>query len=459
MTISLGQPGRRIAAALFLSSLFISPAAAQEQGDLTRGQAKQIARQALQGGNPQLAGQLALALVRQAPADPEGHILVALAARDVGRLDLAEEAAIRAFELAGEGQGPRADQLRFDAAMLVADLHARREQYTRAQFWLRRADQAATDDRARELVRRAYLATDAKNPFDVQLRFGVKPSNNVNNGADTTIIMIGGLPFEISGSGQKLGGTEATAGVTLSYRIAESERSRTDVFGDLYYRRVWLDSEAAEIAPEAENSDFAYGAVALGVRHRRMIWPELGPSEATVGVGQSWYGGDELARWIELRLGQSVQLEDGERLRFGTVIRSEDRLDDSVNDAESLALTVDYDRRTWSAGLTVKNVWSDSGTVDHFATGVRLARSFGRIGPAETTVSISAENRVYHKFGAAADGRRDKAAALAATFTFPDYSVYGFAPQLSLAARKTWSNVDIYDRNEVSVGLTVVSRF
>jgi hypothetical protein len=396
--------------------------------------------------------------LQQNPKDAEALMIRALLRRGAGRLDEAEAAAGAAWRNA------EAPALRFEAAMLTADILARQEKFTRSQVWLRRADQAAPDDTRRAAAAQAYRAVAQRNPLQVSLRFGLKPSNNVNNGAETLQIDIGGLPFVLDDSGQQLGGWEGSAGVSLAYRLSESRTQRTDIVGDAFYRKVWLDSEAATLAPGVSGSDFDYGAIVGGLRHQRLIWPEVGPTSVTGVVGQSWYGGEALARWGEVQLGQTVKRGADSALRFGLQARVEKRLDDGINDSEALAATAEYlrslgDGSGYSVGATVRSVWSDSATVDNLAFGIGGSRSFGRIGAVEPRVSVTAETRDYRKWAATPGGREDRTLSLNLDLRWPEISYYGFVPQATLSARRTWSDVDIYDRNELSLGLTAVSRF
>ena len=73
----------------------------------------------------------------------------------------------------------------------------------------------------------------------------------------------------------------------------------------------------------------------------RVIWPELGVSRVTGLIGQSWYGGDALARWGEVQVSQVVRQGDAAQLTFGSVVRAEKRLDDDINSNRSLSLSVD----------------------------------------------------------------------------------------------------------------------
>ena len=456
--------GRLWAAFLCLAAAFLlsgTPSAAQtlEQSlTISVQQGRALARQAFQNGDLALADRLSTALMQRDPDDAEALMVRALAARAAGAFDIAEDAAAHAYRVSDN------PALRFDAAFLVADLKARSEQFTRAQFWLRRADNVAPDDRRRNVAARAYQNVSRRNPLNVQLRFTARPSNNVNNGAETLVIELGGLPFNLDPSGQQLGGYEASVGVSLAYRLFENETQKTEALAELFHRKIWLDSKAKDLVPDAEGSDYDYSVVITGIRHQRLIWPELGTSQVTGLFGQSWYGGDELARWGELQFSQTVRQSDVQQLRFGTTLRSEKRLDDDVNSSYSIALSGDLTRAvesggSFGVGATFKNVWSDSATVDLASVTLRANRSFGQIGAVSPRITTSVEQRNYHEFSSVSGGRDDTSLSLGIDATFPDINYYGFLPQISVQGRRTWSTVDIYDRNEFSIGLTAVSRF
>ncbi len=447
-------------ARVFLSLVFAAfawAAAAQEEVILTPEQVQVLAERAVQAGDFPAAERLSSLVLSGDPENPRALLTRAAVARAAGALDDAAELAARSHGLA---ENPA---VRFEAAMLVADVRARQERFTTSQIWLRRADQAAPDARRRDIAANAYRQVSRANPFSVQLRFTAQPSNNVNNGAETTVIEIGGLPFSLNPSGQQLGGYEANVGMSLGYRLNEDQTQRTDLLSELFYRKIWLDSEAEETAPNVRASDFDYGALVLGLRHSRLVWPDLGVTRATGLLGQSWYGGDELARWGELQLSQQVRQGDDAFLTFGTSMRRELRLDDDINSNYSLALSLDRaqvfgDGRV-SYGASVKNVWSNSNTVDNASVQLRGSWALGEVNGLRPTLTGSVERRNYHQFSTTGGTRRDTTASIGMTVVFPDVSYFGFAPQLEMRARRTWSNVDIYDRNAYSVGVTAVSRF
>ncbi len=453
-------------AASFFVCLFLvlagAPAVAQAPAEggtvLTTAQAKQVAVAAMNAGDVRVADAVSSAILAQDPDDPEMLLVRAVLARGVGDLETAEDAGMRAYRNSDNRQ------LRFQAAMLVADVLTQRESYTRAQIWLRRADQAAETNRQRSISANAYRQVRQRNPLSVELRFSARPSNNVNNGAENVVIEIGGLPFRLDESGQQLGGFEAEVGASLTYRLSESEIQRTEFLGDVFFRKVWLDSDAKAKAPGVNASDFDYGAIALGLRQVRLIFPETGVTTFTGILGQSWFGGEELSRWADVSARQVVRLAGNRSLTFGVRLRAEDRLDEDINSSRAVSVSADYRKRVESGGsygfgITLRNVWSDSATVDEFATGLRADRTFGQIGPIIPSLRARLENRNFHEFTATVDGRDDQLMTLEATAILPDVTFYGFVPQGSLRLRRTWSNVDIYDRNEFSFALTAISRF
>ena len=426
--------------------------------NLSTDQARAVTVNALRSGNPGVADAISSALLAQNPDDAQMLLVRAILARQAGRFDVAQEAASRAYA------NSESDAVSFESALVVADVLARDEKYLRSEFWLRRADQAASNEGQERAVERLFRQVNARNPLSIQLRFSARPSNNVNNGAEELVIEIGGLPFRLSDSGQQLGGYETSVGLSLGYRLSEDATQRTEALLELFHRDIRLDSDAKDDAPDVEGSDFDYSVVIVGLRQQRLIWPDLGPTSFTGLLGQSWYGEKKLARWFELSGRQSVRLADDRVLTFGATARTELRLDGDINDSKQFGLSVDYRQAiegagSFGLGATIRDIRSDSATVDRFSTEIRGDRVFGQIGPMVPRISLSLQNQNYHKFTSTIDGRQDRSATLGLSATFPDVRFYGFVPEASIRARKTNSNVDIYDRNEYSFGVTMVSRF
>lgn len=465
MSSSLCKQGSRLflAASFFLCACVIptlsvaqeaAPASAGATTEISIPQARELARRALAAGDIPVADAVSSAILADNPDDPQALLVRALIARGVGRIDEAYTAVVRAWRNA------EIPALRFDIAMLAADIQARRENFTSAQIWLRRADQLAPDAQRRQVVGNAFRQVSRRNPLSVQLRFSARPSNNVNNGAEFSEFEFIGLPFSVA---EQLSGYEIATGVSLAFRLSESETQKTELLGDLYFRKIWLSSDAKDKEPTAKGSDFDYGVLTLGVRQQRLIWPDVGPSRATALVGQSFYGGEALARWFEVQLGQTVAQGERGALNFGATMRTEKRLDSDINSSNALGLSADVSRRieggSFTYGAALKNVWSDSATTDHFATSLRASRSWRDVAGMRPTLRGTLEHRNYTEFTSLVDGREDISVSIGLDVVWPDVSFYGFSPQVSAQARRVFSNVELYDRNEYSVGLTAVSRF
>lgn len=424
---------------------------------LTLAETRAAARAAALSGDFPRAQALARDLLAADPQDPEGLLVMALLARLSGDAPASGEAAARAWAAA------ETPAQRYDAAMLAAGAASLQGRHGRAQLWLRRADQFAPSPKARDLVARTYAEAARRNPLRLRFSFSVRPSSNVNNGAETTEIEIGGVTFGLDDSGQELSGGEATAGLSLAWRLSEDRTHRTELLGEVFLREVWLSDDARAAAPGVSGSDFDQAAVIAGLRHSRLIWPGLGPTQVTGLVGKSWYGGDDYARWTELQFGQTVARGPDAAWRLGLTLRDENRLDDPVNDSVSVGLRADYQWRAdglrTALGASLRDIRSDSSTVDSLAFGLHASREFASLGGALPALSASAETRDYRDWIATPGGRRDDSLSLGLDLTWPEASWYGFVPRLSLDARRVWSNVDIYDRTRVSVGLTAVSRF
>ena len=179
-----------------LLSWAMAPGASLADTVVSLDQANDLAQQALAQNDFAAADQLTSAVLAQRPSDARALIVRAILLRNARQFDEARRAASSAWENA------ETKAARYDAAILAADINNLQGRYTRAQFWLRRADQAAFLPEQKQLVAQSYAAVRQRNPLQVNLRFSLKPSNNVNNGAETTVIDIGGLPLEPGGRGR-----------------------------------------------------------------------------------------------------------------------------------------------------------------------------------------------------------------------------------------------------------------
>ena len=156
---------------------------------------------------------------------------------------------------------------RMRASLLIADQYAASDHPFLARLWLRRAFELAPDSQTRTAIALMGRRISSANPLSLSAQISVAPSNNVNNVGKTNIIMIGGLPFSFGGNARPLSGIDASAAFSATYRLGQSPTFLTEAFAEASFRKVWLDSDAAEIAPDVGSTDFDQLGLSLGLRH------------------------------------------------------------------------------------------------------------------------------------------------------------------------------------------------
>lgn len=401
---------------------------------------------------------IAIPISKLGRTEGEAFLNIAKIALRNGQIEAAGEMAAKAYSKA------KINGIKYEAAMIAAQSAIADERLTAAQLWLRRADQFAPNPRAKAIVAKAYRGVAVQNPFSFQFQFAAGPSDNVNNGTDNTIIIIGGLPFEVGSGEGPLDGFEAEVGLTFGYRLAQSRTQKTSVLAQLFQRRVWLSDESRAEAPDVDAADYENTSLVVGLQHDTILWPEIGPSGLGVFAGQGWYARETLSNWVELQVKQDFRLKNGGAIRVNLSGRSENRLDDAARSSTSVR-----GGATWrsaskkglarSLGFSLGETWSESALVDKTTIGLNASHSLGTIGPLNARIEASLSSTDFRKWSVTSDGRIDDSANLTLSATIPDLQFFGFIPRFNIGLRHTDSNVDIYDREEFSFGLTGQSRF
>ena len=439
------------------------PAAAQDGAVLTPDQVRAASVAALEAGDLPAATAFAQGLLIRDPDDVTALIVLSRAALATGDFDTARTAGARAYAAAGDNDS------RFIAARLTARAHAEDRQDTRAQFWLRRARQYAPTDNAAASVAEDYRFLARRNPLSVRLRFGIAPSNNVNNGSIRETSQLFGLPFEfeLSGAARALSGIEYTAGVSGRYRLAISDNAVTYATAGLNLRSYTLSSDAKEQAPEAEGSDFSDANLSLGLSHRRILAQNLPPTDFSASIGQGWYGGDPYTRFLSLGVGQEVELGEADSLEARLTWRQTAYLDDDpgLRPDTTTALSLGWqhgfangDRISVTGGYRVND--SDDLNRDYTARTVDL--SYDRAEPfagLRLGFDLGYEERIYANSRLAGGERRDDVWTGGVTAEFTQVEYYGFRPVARVEASQGESNVDLFDRGGVSLRFDLVSAF
>lgn len=395
------------------------------------------------------------------PAGAEGSaggLIAAVAAAETARAG----AAIAIAEQIWREPFSRAERLR--AALVIADYHASNRRFLIAKFWARRAYALGASPQERQAVAGLYKRIEAASPISVSARLSFAPSSNVNNGGETKIIVIGGFPFVFGDSSLRLSGIEATGGATLSYKINQTSRSLTEAYGDVSFRKVWLDSRSGDLAPEVSNSDFDQLGLSAGLRHSWQATPALGPTSASLSFGRGYVAGAQVTDWRAIELRQVVFQGDQRSLGLSFAARADDRLDTAINSSTSRRIGATYQQglaggQALTFQIAANDVNSNSALVwkDEASASVSIGRI--RLGPIEAAAGLDAAIADYPGWILTPGGRRDVSTGLSLEVTYGAISVLGFSPTVVLSARHTDSNIDVFDRQSLSVGFSISSNF
>ena len=482
---------RRRAAGLALAALLAwgvpsaqsqtPPDAAQAAG-LTSADMRVLAQQLLLAGRPSDAGQVLNALLARDARDADALILGAQAALDQGQ-------PAAAADLAARGYGAAQDRTqRFVAARLAALAHATLQQDTRAQFWLRLARQAAPDQANADAVAQDYALLRSRNPFSFQLSFGISPSNNINNGSRSDTVRIGPFVSTLSESAKPLSGVQFDAGVTLRYRLTETERAQTTATVDISTTTYALSQTARDALQRdiataigdtsglpRRGSDFAYTEASVSLIHRRILRDGLDPTSLTLQVGRSWYGGDPYQIFVGGAAVQTFALSESEQLRLDAFYRYSFADQPNRTDAFGLPITYDdvsnaglglgYVRATEagnvaSLGLSYRVSNSDNAENDfaswRLSTGLDLGQPVLDV---RFGFGAQFEERKYDRSAYTTGIRRDRIVTGQVTALLDGVEYFGFTPAFTLSAGRTFSKAERFDTEFATVGVDLRSAF
>lgn len=466
---------KRLIAALLLA-LWPLAAGAQVQ-EFTPPQMRGLAVQALRAGDIPAALDFAHALLQRDGFDAVALYVQAEALLLLGQYQPAARSAAEAFRQAPHGP------LRFDAGRVAALANARAERLTAAQYWLRRALPEAPDLEARQAVIRDFQAVRSQNPLSLSGSFGLSPMANVNGGSPADVIYIAGLPFPFlpSPDAQPLSGLQVSAGVTLGYRIAGSQTSITQASVQLTGLTYLLSPEAKEATDgysqtdgtAVTGADYAETTLTFGLNHA--FKPETGPERLSFSLqaGRKWYGGEVLRDFARLGGEARYALDSGAGLTLAAQAEWNSEpgtADYAIYTAQSRLALPRSEAGQWSLGLGLTRNTSDDSDTGYrsamFSADYALARPI-----ADMRLSIGAgyELRAYDSTGYwnppddqgyfRPVDRTDRIVDLGLTLAIPRGEVWGFTPSLSLGASHTFSTVEFFERDAVTMGLTWQSSF
>ena len=360
------------------------------------------------------------------------------------------------------GAYPRDTRMR--AALLIAEHYAASDHPFLARLWLRRAFELAPDPQTKGAIAILGRKISSANQLSLSAQLSFAPSNNVNNVGKTNIILIGGLPFSFGGNSRPLSGVEASAALSATYRLDQSPTYLTEAFADASFQKVWLDADAAEIAPEVGSSDFDQMGLSLGLRHSWQLTPGLGPTQASLSFGTGLIAGEPVSQWRSLELQQVVLQSKTNSLRFNLGLRADDRLDTKINSSVSRQVGSTYQHKldngmSISLRLLGSEIRSVSALVDRTQIGAGISIGGINIGPFDTSISVEGTYADYPKWILTPGGRQDISVDARIEAAYGAISFLGFSPILTIRTLQTDSNLDIFDRAQTSLGLSFRSNF
>ncbi len=437
---------------------------------LSREQAVRLAEQRLRAGDAP-AALLVLENVITYLGDSHGvRLLQSSAAQASGDLVLAAKAAKQAWRLATDRT------TRFRAAQMAAQVAARRSRKLEVKLWLRRTTQNAPNDRVRAMVARDYRIARRYDPWQRRFSFSLTPSNNLNGGSSSELLIVDGVPWvgNLSGDAQALSGLRLRAGVDLKYRLKPTARSMTALGFRSDITRNFLSADAQDLAPALRNSDLNYSLSEVSISQTRPLGRDAGSGTGALltwgaALGQTWYGGDDLASYQRLSLGLSRARASGARLSASATVENQTALSNGSSDTLSWKLGARYgrpvgngDRITLSLGASLV----DSDTINSAWRGVDLGLSYQIAAPlagAQLSLSLGLDYRDYDEFNAGLfmvpGGRQDQGVRAGITAVLPQIQYMGFAPVLSLDLARRRSNVSRYESRDLGLGLSFRSAF
>ncbi|MEP5151701.1 tetratricopeptide repeat protein [Planktotalea sp.] len=448
----------------FVASIFLSASegsAQSQRADVSPAEMRQIAASAIVNGDPRLGYQLATALLKRDPNDTEALIIRARAARDLGRLPEAVATARRAW-----GNADTSSE-RFGASMVMAQALSTSGARTRAQLWLRRAAQNAPSDEFKNIAVRDFRYVQRVNPWATEFSFSAAPNSNINNGSKYSTTQLFDLPFEfqLSGAAQALSGFEYSLGVATRYRLAESNRSQNDLIFQLDHRTYTLSDEAKQLAPNVEGADFEYSTAGLSYIRRGFTGSgDNKPYQFEFSAGRTWYGRSPFMQYARVGITQNFVTAPGQLVFLGLNREYQQSMSNRA-DVDSWTIRTgmrvslaNRDRLTLS--LSAKKSNSVDANLDY--NQVRLSARYSVSKPiagVSVNFGVSLSQKIHDVSNFTRFGRQDQTVSLDVTGVFKQIEYFGFSPSVTVSARKTQSNVGLYESQGIGLRMGIQSSF
>lgn len=461
-----------IAATLVAFALSAETGQAQTTTTVPLSQATEIALQALRNGRPDIAEQIALALLARDPSDPLGHYLRAFALFAAGHTDPARAAAAEAYRHARTPM-QRWQTARFQAAIARSD-----KRFTTAELWLRRAHDLAPGPAERAATVRAVAQTRAESPLQLTFSSSLTPTSNANGGANTRWSYVTGVEDQWVGQirydGRALPGLLGTADVQASYRLHKGARSETRLVASAGVRQAWL-SDAARVQWQEDNDFY----ISMARPDLARPFPEtLQALQLELGLRHSFAAAPKRSWGVQASIAQSWQFSGGSSLRLS--VGANHRWAFGGADSFTLGATVSAvpgqsqsysGQAVWAKSFDTLGTLTLGAHVHQVQQGVTTTTWGGSlgfdlarpVGPFSLSMKGGLSNShtpgVTELFTPVPGGRRVESLNLELAARVDSLSWMGFSPELVLRHDQSVSNVSRFGSEATTVGLRLRSNF
>lgn len=303
-------------------------------------QGRTLAVQALRDGKPALAIEIARALWDADKRDSATYAIIATAYSQMSEHKAARKAAAQAYRYT------KVKPDRLQMAELAARSALREERPTLTQIWLRRAAINTNDETATRQIAQDYGKVRQLNPWSFRLFGGIRPSDNVNNGSESGLQIIDGVPYvgRLSGSDQALSGIVGTLDAAVSYRLRVSNTSSTSIGVRAYVKRIALSNAANPLEPNPttpRNAEFGSTFAEISLKHSHKVAGSKKNAVANYGLalGGSWYGQNTSYYFGRITAGRRWTVSDDTQLSLSGAFEVRDVPSSTRADSTVISLT------------------------------------------------------------------------------------------------------------------------
>ncbi len=185
----------------------------------------------------------------------------------------------------------------------------------------------------------------------------------------------------------------------------------------------------------------------------------------SVSYGRLWSANDPLSDEIKLNWRQTYARPENRLFSWHAGLGYSDRKDSAVRSGVTASLGAQWarplangDRLSWNAEIGRTD--TDSRAITHNAMSLGVQYSFSQpVLGAQAQISLSAQAKRYDDALYGPEARADLGATFSTSLLFVDFDTYGFAPKLTLEARKTTSNVNRFETQNFGLSMGFQSVF